>query len=432
MINHLWFFFMPLLFLPNLGFGGKTAFGTLELSDYLIFPYIVLVLIAGRKKSFSLAVNQIIPILALFVGWALLSTLLINLRYGYASDFYMRFSLLKLGKFILYGLAGILTVKALKYEDMKKFNWSLLFAGLIVGISLFITGEHSERQILQLGDALDAYKASNAISVMMAMILCYIGSAYMYKHGTSFWRKTVLYTFPFMFFGFIFSKGRGGWIAALAGFIYLIYKQGKMGKKILIILFLGILSIFSYYKFPEFQYQIDKTFWADEQYLEEYNMVFRKMDEGGRLMTWLHEAPKLINSPLFGTGFFHRGGESKLWTSGSHNFLIQIFLETGIIGGILLFFVIRRMWRQIVFFEKKGYPHAIAVQSSFIAAFTGGMTGEYFYGGIVFFTFFIVYAPIGSIPLQIPVSTKIDGLNVKQCEEVNDLQTLSFSDDAML
>jgi len=414
MINRLWFFYLPLLFLPNLGFGGKTAFGTLELSDYLIFPYIVLVFVASRKNRFSLAVNQIIPILLLFVGWALLSTLLINLRYGYTSDYYMRFGLLKLGKFTLYGIAGILTIKALKYQDIKKFNWSLLVAGLIVGISLFTTGDRREREMLQLGESLDVYKANNAISVMMAMMLCYIGSAYIYKQGTSFWRKIVLYTFPFMFFGFVFSKGRGGWLAAIAGFVYLMYKKGKMGKKIFIILFLGILTLFSYYRFPEFQYQVDKTFFEDEKSFEQYNVVFKKVDEGGRLMTWLHEAPKLINSPLFGTGFFHRGGESNLWTFGSHNFLIQIFLETGIIGGILLFFILRRMWRQAVFFEKKGYPHAIAVQSAFIAAFTGGMTGEYFYGGIVFFTFFIVYAPIGSIPLQTPVSKKADKLNVKQ------------------
>ena len=111
----------------------------------------------------------------------------------------------------------------------------------------------------------------------------------------------------------------------------------------------------------------------------------------------------MIKAPVFGTGFFHRGFEfskSSLDEVGSHNFWLQMFLETGIVGGGLVLLIFWRMWRQAVFLERKGEKLAIAVQSAFVAAFVGGMSGEYFYGGIALFTLFIVYAPIGSLPYK--------------------------------
>ncbi len=47
----------------------------------------------------------------------------------------------------------------------------------------------------------------------------------------------------------------------------------------------------------------------------------------------LHESAKFPKSPIFGTGFYHRGEKSGLWLTGSHNFWIQMFLETGLVGG---------------------------------------------------------------------------------------------------
>jgi hypothetical protein len=38
--------------------------------------------------------------------------------------------------------------------------------------------------------------------------------------------------------------------------------------------------------------------------------------------------------------------------------------------------------------------------AALVAAFVGGLSGEYFYGGMALFTFFAVYAPVGSVPLE--------------------------------
>jgi hypothetical protein len=38
--------------------------------------------------------------------------------------------------------------------------------------------------------------------------------------------------------------------------------------------------------------------------------------------------------------------------------------------------------------------------AALVTALVGGMSGEYFYGGMTLFTFFVVYAPVGSVPLS--------------------------------
>ncbi len=49
-MKSLWMFYLPLLFLPNLA-GGKTSFGVLYFSDYLMGPFLVLVALAAGLRS---------------------------------------------------------------------------------------------------------------------------------------------------------------------------------------------------------------------------------------------------------------------------------------------------------------------------------------------------------------------------------------------
>jgi len=88
---------------------------------------------------------------------------------------------------------------------------------------------------------------------------------------------------------------------------------------------------------PDFREQVDKTlFLPTEQYGYQGTRNVGTLDDGGRFQTWDHEARKLDNAPIFGTGMWHRGGSSGLWTTGSHNYWLQMFLETGVVGGCSL------------------------------------------------------------------------------------------------
>jgi hypothetical protein len=112
----------------------------------------------------------------------------------------------------------------------------------------------------------------------------------------------------------------------------------------------------------------------------------------------VHEAPKLTNAPLLGTGFYHRGGVSTLWRSGSHNFFIQMFLETGVVGGGLVLLILALTWQQAGLAGARRDKISVATRAALITAVVGGMSGEYYYGGIGLLVLYAVSALTGSLP----------------------------------
>src|SRR5271154_788064 len=109
----LWLFYFPLLFIPNFGFTHQTDFGVLEVSDWLIVPFIVLLVIAPSVKH-EQKVSKLNPLLWGFLAWALLSILSIHFRYEYLDDVPILVrSCLKLTKLTLYVIPGVLIAKKL-------------------------------------------------------------------------------------------------------------------------------------------------------------------------------------------------------------------------------------------------------------------------------------------------------------------------------
>ena len=394
-MNVLWLAWLPLLFLPNLGVGGPTGFGTLELSDFLIGPFLALAALAGRGRP-RLIIQGLNPPLIGFVGWAMLATVLIRERYGYPDHLEVIAGGLKLGKLTLYGVAGVLAARALTDEARRRqFSWALLVSGLVVAASLLWIQDPKDAMRLEQASA--GYKAMNAVSVMMAVLLCYLGGQWVCGLGTRSWRAITVPGLLVMTLGFLFSHGRGGWIAALAGVAYLFYRRGFGTRLVVGLAGAAILIVAAYNTFPEFSNEVDRTIWPDEEYLNRYASGVGGFDDGGRLQTWTHELGIFARSPLLGTGFFHRGGASGLWSTGSHNFFIQMFLETGIVGGLLVLETLRRMWRLAGSAPARAIDQDVPARSALVAALVGGLTGEYYYGGMVLFTLLLVFAPVGGL-----------------------------------
>jgi O-antigen ligase len=154
-----------------------------------------------------------------------------------------------------------------------------------------------------------------------------------------------------------------------------------------------------YQSTPEFRRQVDMTIFPTEEYGLQETSTVAGVDQGARLETWTNEAGKLDNAPLFGSGIWHRGGPTGLWTTGSHNFWLQMFLETGFIGGILVIAIVVKMWKQATGLRVHGRRADIPLKAALIAVIVGGLGETYFYGGIVLFTALAVYAPAGGLPL---------------------------------
>jgi hypothetical protein len=58
------------------------------------------------------------------------------------------------------------------------------------------------------------------------------------------------------------------------------------------------------------------------------------------------------------------------------------------------------MWRQATGTRIDGGPKAdVPLKAALVAVIAGGLGGEYFYGGIILFTLFAVYAQTGGLPV---------------------------------
>ena len=393
-------YYLPVLFLPNLGFGQVTEFGTFELSDVLIGPYLVLVWLAADLKRRTL-IDKVAPMALVFIVWALVSTLLINVRYDYADNHYLYFGLYKLAKFVLYGLAGFLTSRALVDDRTRRdFARSLVMAALVVGIGLATVGQKSNAGTR---DIFAGYKASNGISVMAAMLACYLCGLWLRRKGIGNWtRKFILVALCALVFGSAISEGRGGWVAGIAGLLYLCYQGGLRRGVVALMVGAPVMISLLYAYSPVFRNRVEFTLFPDSTYLATYGSGVGGIDDGARVVVWRDELGH-FDAPVFGTGFFHRGGESGLSFSGSHNFFLQMFLETGIPGGLLMLIIFYRLWYLAGSHSARVAGLDLPVKAALVAAIVGGFSGEYFYGGVIPFALLAVCAACGSLPAGLPV-----------------------------
>lgn len=401
-MKYAWLAWLPMLFLPNVGgIGGPTAFGSLDLSDYLIVPFVVMVTLDGGLRRGRLLVDRTAPLFFCFVFWALFSTLLIRERFDYPGDQQVIFGALKLGKLSLYGLAGLLVARALRDDYTRRlFLWSLLAAGVVNAVALTSfqpgqTGSSAAGQRILV----EGYKANNAVSAMMAVLITYLGSVLLTGQGSHFWRIAAGPGIAVMGLGFLISKGRGGWAAALVGAAYLFHRRGLSLRTLTGVCLVVLLLAVAYLEVPDFQAEVDRTLWPDQLYLQRYQAGIAGFDDGVRWVCWTNEAAKLVHDPLLGTGFFHRGGKTALWIDGSHNFFLQMFLETGVVGGLLVLATGLQMWRQAGSAAILAPGLVTSLRAALLAAWVGGMSGEYFYGGTGLLVLLLVYAPVGSFAL---------------------------------
>jgi O-antigen ligase len=400
-MTRLWLFCFPLLFLPNLGFSHETTYGVLEMSDCVIGPFVLLLVIAPSADHRQ-KISQVNLLLVGFVVWASLSTLSIHARYDYLDAAPVLVGcFVKLAKLVLYATAGILiSTKLVNARVRAQWLWSLLAAVVILSVGLLMG---VDGQSTQLMDSAAGYKSYNAIIVSIAMLGTYIVGIWIDNAASRGWRLAALLVVGLAVCSVLLSAslnahGRGGWLASIVGCAYMFWNKTRKTKAFFVVLFLSLTGTAAYKTLPHFRSLVDNTISSPD---DEDTDRISGVDEGARIANWTHEAPKFINAPLFGTGFYHRGGSSGLWDTGSHNFFIQMFLETGVVGGVLVIMVFAVMWRQAGSATSRQARINIATRAALITAVVGGMSGEYFYGNVTVLVLFAVFALAGAGRLDI-------------------------------
>jgi O-antigen ligase len=395
-VTKLWLLCFPLLFLPNLGFSHETAYGVLEMSDWVIGPFVLLLVIAPSVDH-EQKISQVNLLLVGFLVWASLSTLSIHARYDYLDVVPILIGcFVKLAKLALYVIAGVLiSTRLINARVHAQWLWSLLAAVVMlsVGLLMSIDGEST-----QLMDSVAGYKSYNSVIVSIAILGSYIAGLWIDNAASQRWRSAALLVVGFGICSVLLSAsltahGRGGWLALILGCAYIFWKKTRRTRAFAIVLFLGLAGSAAYETLPNFKSLVDTTVSSPDD-TETYRVS--RVDEGARVTTWVHEAPKLINAPLLGTGFYHRGGTSGLWDTGSHNFFIQMFLETGVVGGFLVIMVFVVMWRQAGSAGSRRARISVATRAALITAVVGGMSGEYYYGNVSVLVLFAVFALAGA------------------------------------
>lgn len=396
-MKKLWIYFFPLLFLPNFGLSQKTIYGVLEVSDWLIVPFALLLLIAPSVK-YPQRISKLHILCLAFAWWASVGIITIHIRYDYFDDLpIMLGCLLKLGKLVLYVTVGLLIPTKVVNEEVRRlWNWSLVASLCVLALGLFAYGDTPASDPT---GSLDAYKSYNVTIVSISVLASYVIGLWIEKSATRIWNACAALCLLFAAASVLLSTsseshhGRGGWLAFIVGCAYLLYKKSKSSRAFSLAFLLACLAVGGYLILPNTRSLVDSTLSPASS--ESDSNVGTGVDDGARLFSWLHEAPKFLNAPLWGTGFYHRGGESGLWDTGSHNFFIQMFLETGIVGGSLVIAIFVVTWRETGSLMARHLGIAVPTRAALITAVVGGFSGEYYYGGLPALLVFSVFALVG-------------------------------------
>jgi O-antigen ligase len=234
----------------------------------------------------------------------------------------------------------------------------------------------------------------------MAIFIVYFGALLLTGYGSQRWKGAAIIILIVMGLGAFLSDGRGGWVGAFVGLLYLSYRL-RQGQSFALFFAVIAVTIAAYIVFPSFQEQIEKTFYPDQAYLERYHAGIAGIDDGVRFTILLNEGSKIKESPILGRGYFHRGGVSGLAWWGSHNFFAQMFLETGMIGGLLVFGILWKMWRQASSETARSSGVELPVKTVLVTACVSGLSGEYFYGGTVLLALLLTYGAVGRLLSEI-------------------------------
>ena len=399
-MKHLLLFFAVIVpFLPDLGqVGGTGILGQVTLADKLAVPgLVVLAMIARRLPPTPL--ERYAHALVAFIVIALIASVSVPLRFPAAEPTVAVMGVLRMAKFSVYMLLAFASLRCFASPLYRR----TVIAGWGAGVVLLSGVLVYQTQILDQGvrgagrtDLL----FGNPTSVALAWVV--VSSTYVLTSGRLAGARSWMLAAVTLtgVVGMIFSQGRGGWLSLLLGAAFMTRRIRI--RYVAAAAFVGLIVAVAAANSPSVARNLQRLIVEEKDYSVAGDEAESSVDDGGRIETWVHESAKLSEHPVLGFGIFHRGGASPLWSTGSHNFFLQMFLEAGVLGGGAFLWFFWNLWRATQTLQRDA---RIGGQAVLLTMASGAMGGEYLYGDAPLYCFLIalwmltIPAEFGTVPV---------------------------------
>ena len=370
-------------FLPELG--GQADIGQLGNSgtaDRALLPAFLALFLFARTLP-ATPIERFARPLLIFLAVAFVASISVPLRFPTASAGVAVMGVLRLCKFA--GYAG-LALASLRLFASPTYRMTVI-AGWCVGVVLLAGTLVNQALILDAGQSRDRAGVAvlgNATSVALA---CTTVSSLVLLFSDRLSRNQTLLLGGITFIGvvgMVFSQGRGGWVSLLLGAAFMTRRIRV--RYVVVAAALALVVVAAASTSTSVQLNLNRMIVSEEGYSASGDDADASLDDGARIKTWVHESAKLAAHPLLGFGIFHRGGASSLWSTGSHNFFLQMFLESGLLGGTAFLAFLWSLWRGT---QSLSGQAKVGAQAVLITMLSGGLGGEYFYGDAPLYCLFI-------------------------------------------
>jgi O-antigen ligase len=383
-MKHLLLFFAVVApFVPDFsGTGSTGVLGQITLADRLMIPAFAILAMIARKLPPTPMERYTRPLLA-FLLIALVSSVSVPLRFPTADPNVAVMGVLRMAKFSGYALLAFASLRCFASPTYRKTvvaAWAVgvvLMSGVLVYQALILDQGLREltRTDLLLGNPTSVALACvvvSAISLLASGRLPHIQS-----WGLAFVTLVAVV-------GMIFSQGRGGWISLIWGAAFMVRRIRL--RFVVAAAIVALIVATAAANSQSVARNLERLIVEEQGYSATGEDTEATVDDGGRIETWLHESTKLAEHPILGFGIFHRGGASPLWSTGSHNFFLQMFLETGLLGGGAFLWFVWALWSGTRSLQGEA---RIGGRAVLVTMAVGAMGGEYLYGDAPLYCFLV-------------------------------------------
>jgi len=388
MKHFLLFFAVIAPFVPDIARAGSTGgLGQITLADKLLVPAFVTLAMFARRLPSTPMEPFVRPLIA-FLLIALVSSVSVPLRFPTADPNVAVMGVLRMAKFSGYALLAFASLRCFASPTYRKTvvaAWAVgvvLMSGVLVYQALILD---QGLRGLQRMDLLFGNPTSVALACIVVTSLSVLFSGSLSRRGS--WVLAAVTTTAVI--GMVFSQGRGGWLSLLIGAGFMVRKIRV--RYVVTALSIGLIVATAASNSQSVNRNLERLIVEETDYSVSGEEAESTLDDGGRIQTWVHEGAKLAEHPLLGFGIFHRGGASPLWSTGSHNFFLQMFLESGLLGGGAFLWFFWTLWRAT---QRLQGQAGIGTRAVILTVVSGALGGEYLYGDAPLYCFIIALWPL--------------------------------------